>query len=70
MGKKDIFVHFQFFRSPKQSKNAKMEYICGHFLFFDFSAFNEKRKRNRKLTSSPLKFVFFSVSQKMEKNHS
>ena len=67
MANRDIFVHFSFFRFAKQSKNEKREHICGYFLFFDFSAFNQKRK-NRKLRSSPLKFLFFYVWQKMEKS--
>ena len=38
-----------------------MEYACGHFLFFDFSVFNQKRK-NRKLIPSLLKARYFSKS--------
>ena len=57
--------HFSVF--PGNGKNAKIEYTCGHFLFFDFSAFNRKRK-NRKLAPGPLNFLFFYIWQKIEKS--
>ena len=68
MAKKDILSIFHFSVFPSNRKNAKMELSCGHFLFFDFSVFNRKRKKNRKLTSSPLNFLFFYVWQKVEKS--
>ena len=67
MANKDIFVYFPFFCFPKQSKKHKNGIYLWAFSVFDFSAFNQKRK-NRKLISSPLKFLFFYVWQKMEKS--
>ena len=47
MAKNDIFVNFPFFRFPNPWKNAKLEYICGYFLFFVFSALNQKTKKQK-----------------------
>ena len=56
MAKKDIFVHYSVFLSNR--KNA----VVGIFCFSIFPLLN------RKLTSSPWKFLFFYVWQKMEKS--
>ena len=44
MAKKDILSIFHFSVFLSNRKNAKMELSCGHFLFFDFSVCNRKRK--------------------------
>ena len=64
MANKDILSIFHFSVFLSNRKNVKMELSCGHFLF---SIFNRKRI-NRKLTSSPLNFLFFYVWQKVEKS--
>ena len=67
MAKRDIFVHSPFFRFPKQSKKRENGIFLYVFSVLYFSAFNQKRK-NRKLTSSPLKFLFFYFLKKMKKS--
>ena len=47
MAKKDILSIFHFSVFLSNRKNAKMELSCGHFLFFDFSVFNRKRKKQK-----------------------
>jgi len=47
MAKNDILSIFYFFVLLTSGKNAKMEYICGDFLFFVFSALNQKTKKQK-----------------------
>jgi len=58
MTKNDIFVNFPFFRYPNQWKKRKNGIHLGAFFAFFVFVFNQKRK-NKKMKSIPLNFLFF-----------
>ena len=67
MAKNDIFCQFFIFPfSYNQWKNAKMEYICGYFLFFVFSALNQKTKKQNIDIQSIEFFIFLFLAKKIE----
>jgi len=65
MAKNDFFCQFSIFPFSKPiEKNTKMEYTCGHCLFFYFLIFNQKQKKHQNIEIYSIEFSIFPCLSK------